>query len=439
MNPFSITYYFLKKTLLLLLMLVTHVSVSAISLLRLQLSSTNPLYHAPVVIKLNPQQHISSAYVKIEGEEVPCQLDDLDGNGQMDELSFLVDMNKNDRKTAIITLSTEGSPHFYPAKTYAEMVLRNPNIKEKNLHDIYISAITIDKSTRNPYNVLHHHGVVFENELIAARIYMDHRQTIDLYGKYHQRLELHDTQFYTSKEQKAKGYGDDVLWVGNSFGLGALRGWDGTHPEMLNDVNQRTQRIITQGPVRTIVEMEDKGWTIRPGQKPVNLVVRYTLYAGRRDIQVDAVINQFDYFSQIQEPSPTNAKPFNTHSVTKSNSMPFHLSTGIVNVKGSQEFSDHHGLRGCWGTDWPAADTVNWKRETVGLGIYVPPNHLVKEVPADKENYTFVVTPVNGQLHYDITYTSDNEDFGFHSSKAWFDFLKNWKLQLEHPLKIKWD
>ena len=43
------------------------------------------------------------------------------------------------------------------------------------------------------------------------RIYMDKRQTIDLYGKFHKGLELEQTQFYTSKEQKAQGYGADVL------------------------------------------------------------------------------------------------------------------------------------------------------------------------------------------------------------------------------------
>ncbi len=170
--------------------------------------------------------------------------------------------------------------------------------------------------------MLHHHGVAFENELVAMRIYMDQRQTVDLYGKYRKGLELHDTQFYTSAVQKAQGYGDDVLWVGNTFGLGALRGWDGSAPTMLSDVESRTQRIVAQGPVRTIVEMDDYRWTVAPGMRPVNMTVRYTLYAGHRDCDVTAT------FSRDMSASE--------------------FSTGIINVKSSTEFTDHAGLRGCW-------------------------------------------------------------------------------------------
>jgi len=108
---------------------------------------------------------------------------------------------------------------------------------------------------------MNHHGVAFENELLCMRVYFDHRQTVDLYGKISKRLELKDTQFYPDAEQKANGYGDDVLWVGTSYGLGALRGWNGTKQTMLNDVDRRSQRVIASGPLRTIVEIEDRGWT----------------------------------------------------------------------------------------------------------------------------------------------------------------------------------
>ena len=101
------------------------------------------------------------------------------------------------------------------------MMLTNKKIKSTNKQDLYISSLTVDNGT-NPYWMLHHHGPAFENEMVAYRIYFDHRQTVDTYGKYHKGLELKQTQFYPDDEQKAKGFGDDVLWVGNTFGLGAL-------------------------------------------------------------------------------------------------------------------------------------------------------------------------------------------------------------------------
>lgn len=383
----------------------------------INLELTNPAKidrtDVPVVVSLAEYDDVSSAMVMIDGKEQPCQLDDLDQDGVFDELAFVTDFSKKQKKNATVTLFKIGEPRQYPARTYAEMVMRNGKVTEKNKHDIYISSIMVDKETANSnsYNILHHHGVAFESELIAMRIYLDQRQTIDLYGKFHQRLELKETQFYTSDEQKKEGYGDDVLWVGNTFGLGAMRGWDGNEPTMISDYQRRTQRILAKGPVRTIVEVKDDGWRVTPSAKPVNMTIRYTLYAGHRDFGVDVTFNR--------------------------NVPDLLFSTGFINVKDSEEFSDKDGLRACWGTDWPATDTLKWKRETVGLAIYMPAKYRVKEVEANKDNYAYVVKADGNQLHYVLSYTSDNEDFGYHSAKSWFDYVKSWRRQLEAPIEIK--
>lgn len=400
----------MKRNLLLIAASMGFATMSAQQVINLTLSSKVTHPNAPIVMKLADYGVVKSALVTIDGVEIPCQLDDLNKDGRMDELSFIADVTKNNNTKATITLSDNGKPREYKPMTYAEIVLRS-GAKEKNKQNIYLSAITIDKQTVKPYNVLHHHGVAFENEMIAMRIYMDHRQTIDLYGKSHKGLELKETQFYTSKEQKAQGYGDDVLWVGNSFGLGALRGWNGSEPTMLDDVQHRTHRILAQGPVRTIVEVEDMAWTISPGTEPVNMTLRYTLYTGHRDFDVDVAFNR-DMSKQ-------------------------QFSTGIINVKNSLDLSDRDGIRGCWGTDWPSTDTINWKRETVGLGIYIPKVYRVKEMPADKDNYCTVLKPVGNTIHYNLTYTSANEEFGYHSAKEWNGYLKEWKKRKENPVVVR--
>lgn len=382
----------------------------------IQLQLTNPTKmertDAPVVVNLSEYNDVRSAMVTIDGVEQPCQLDDLDQDGRFDELAFVTDFTKKQKKDAIVTLFNNGEPRQYAPRTYAEMVMRNSKVKEKNKHDIYISSITVDKETANSnsYNILHHHGVAFESELIALRIYLDQRQTLDLYGKFHEGLELKETQFYTSDGQKQQGYGDDVLWVGNTFGLGAMRGWDGTAPTLLSDYQRRTQRILATGPVRTIVEVKDDGWRVTPTALPVNMTIRYTLYGGHRDIDVDVTFNR--------------------------NVPDLQFSTGIINVKNSEEFSDKDGLRACWGTDWPATDTLKWKRETVGLAIYMPAKYRVKEMEANTDNYAYVVKADGNKIHYSLSYTSDNEDFGYHSAKTWFDFVKLWRKQLEAPIEV---
>ena len=111
---------------------------------------------------------------------------------------------------------------------------------------------------------------------------------------------------------------------------------------------------------------------------------------------------------------------------------------GIINVKDSEEFSDKKGLRACWGTDWPSGDTINFKRETVGLGICIPQKYIRSEEPANKDNYAFVVGTADNRMSYRIIYCSDNETFGYHSAREWFEFVKEWKKEIvERPLVIR--
>lgn len=370
---------------------------------------------APVIIQLGKCGiDVKSALVKKDGTEIPSQLDDLDGDGKYDELCFITDIDKKSKQTFSVTLEDSGSPREYDQQVYVEMLLTNKKIKSNNKQNLYISSLTVDNGV-NPYWMLHHHGPAFENDMVAYRIYFDHRQTVDIYGKYRKGLELKQTQFYPSKEQKADGFGDDVLWVGETFGLGALRGWDGSAPQMLKDVDHRTLRIVSRGPLRTVVEVIDDGWnTMNAGKDKIDMTTRYTLYAGRRDCFVDIKFNK-----QVPD---------------------YQFATGIINVKNSVELSDRHGLRGCWGTDWPVSekDSAGHKRETVGLGISIPAKNVVKELPADKDNYPYVIGNATDELHYNITFCSDNENFGFHSSKEWFEYLKAWKEELEAPVKVSY-
>ena len=412
----------MKKLLSTLLLSACCAAVAANQTITVTVS--NPMNIArqdvPVVIPLNIYGDIRSALVTVGGQEIPCQLDDLNQDETFDELCFLANLDKKEQKQYTVTLMETGQPRSYPARVYAEMVL--PNTKDKTLkkhqQNNYIEALTARGDAAYTYNVQHHHGVDFESELNGIRIYFDARQTLDTYGKFKKQLELKDTQFYTTAEQKAQGYGDDVLWVGQTFGLGAFRGWDGQKPTLVEPVRSRTQRIISYGPLRAIVEVVDRGWQApypaasASGQQPsaFNMTLRYTQYAGHRDTDVDVYFNK-----------------------DVSN---YRFSTGIINVKGSEEFSDKHGLRACWGTDYPSTDTLKWKRETVGLAVLVAQQNIVSEEPANKDNYAFVLKVTDRHMAYKVTYTSANETFGYHSAREWFDYLKAWRKEVDQPVRI---
>lgn len=361
----------------------------------------------PVVIDLSSLGAgftVKSATVFDGTNEIPSQLDDMNGDTRADELAFVINLPASGKKTLNVTLSSLKSDKTYPARVYAEMLLRTSK-KNKYAKGYAIYA----DGASDTYNVQHHHGAAFESELVAYRIYFNEKQTTDLYGKFHKGLELEESQFYPTGEQLKRGFGDDVIKVNSSCGAGTLRGWDGTQSTLIKPVAVRGQRILASGPVRTIVDAEVKGWQYQ--NKELNMINRYTLYAGHRDAQADVL---FD--------APLDKEVF---------------CTGVQNITGHADmFSDHNGLVASWGTDWPVNDTVKYKKETVGLATYIPKKYVVKET-SDKENFLYTISaPGKSSFRYYTSFTSCKETFGYPDKEKWFAYVQEWKKALEQPVKI---
>lgn len=361
----------------------------------------------PVVIDLSSLGAgftVKSATVFDGTNEIPSQLDDMNGDTRADELAFVINLPASGKKTLNVILSSLKSDKTYPARVYAEMLFRTSK-KNKYAKGYAIYA----DGASDTYNVQHHHGAAFESELVAYRIYFNEKQTTDLYGKFHKGLELEESQFYPTGEQLKRGFGDDVIKVNSSCGAGTLRGWDGTQSTLIKPVAVRGQRILASGPVRTIVDAEVKGWQYQ--NKELNMINRYTLYAGHRDAQVDVL---FD--------APLDKEVF---------------CTGVQNITGHADmFSDHNGLVASWGTDWPVNDTVKYKKETVGLATYIPKKYVVKET-SDKENFLYTISaPGKSSFRYYTSFASCKETFGYPDKEKWFAYVQEWKKALEQPVKI---
>lgn len=360
----------------------------------------------PVVLKVNDLKTefiVRSATVWEGSTEVPSQLDDLNGDRRVDELAFVINLAPKSKKTVKVTLSAKKSEKQYVPRVYAEML-----VSDKKGKHVPVQSVTIP-GTSNIYNQMHHHGPAFESELVAYRLYFDAKQTVDLYGKFNKGLEIKESQFYPTDEQLARGFGDDVLRVGGSCGLGTLKGWDGKKATHIEPVSTRTERILAYGPIRTVTEIEANEWQYQGSE--LNMINRYTLYAGHRD----AVVETF-----FEEPLRKEV-----------------FCTGVQDIVGSLSYSDHKGLIGCWGTDWPVNDTVKYAKETVGLAAYIPQKYVRAEVK-DKVNYLYTIG-ANGSkyIRYNITFTSMKETFGYKTSEAWFAYIRQWKEELEHPVVVK--
>ncbi len=361
----------------------------------------------PVVIDLQSLQlpfQVRSAVVWSEGTEIPSQLDDRSGNRLPDELVFVTDLPAGAQKTFRITLSALRSDTTYPPRTHAQMYAYD----KTGAHD-YLTSVTTPGNS-NIYSALYHHGPAFESELVAYRIYFNEWQTVDTYGKPQRRLELEDTRFYPTDEQLAAGYGDDVLRVGQTVSVGTLKGWDAQTASVtpFDPVDFRTETVVASGPVRSIVEVINENWQYQGTELTVK--TQYILYAGHRDVQVNVSFDQ-----------PLGEQIF---------------CTGVLRKEGDQPFYDEKGLVAVWSTDWPQGDTIKYEPDTVGLAVCLPQDLMVKKVQ-NPQNYLYLIQAPNSRsFTYYFSFTSRRESVGFADADDWFEAVRNWKENLQHPCQV---
>ncbi len=265
-----------------------------------------------------------------------------------------------------------------------------------------------DSYTRTIYNSIYAHVSVIDGLYNAIRVYMDNRQSVDVYGKDNLQLEMDVTGFYTTPEQLAAGYGHDVLWAGKSVAAGSFRGFQGGEPVYIDSVAARGQRVITTGPVRSIVEVSDRGWIYNG--KPRNMTQYYTLWADHRDYDVDIIISE---------------------------TMPGDVyATGVQKMESDNEgFVTADGLAGCWGSNVPEkkyADLVEW----VGLGVSVAPANLAGEAEDEVNYLTFLKPDADGMISYGINIASARENGGFKTAAGWHEHLRAWHEERLNPCKI---
>lgn len=373
----------------------------------------SPKTDEPVIIRLKDlpvRFSIRSAFVTTsDGKEIPSQIDDLNGDYQPDELAFVSDIPARGTAVFKVTVSPESSTKRYPPRVYAHLRLNDKAKKNPFIRSITALGSNPPKFT---YNAIYGHGICFESEKTAFRLYFDNRQSIDLYGKQQYRLELSKTNFYTTVEQKKAGFGNDVLWAGQSVGLGSFRGVKNDEPQYIDTVELRGTAIIASGPVRTIVEMKDHNWLYNGRQ--LDMVQHYILYAGHRDVE-----------AIVQVTAPGTLKELFCTGVQKLE----RDNTGFLNAS---------GLAGSWGTNLPEkGDTIANPRETVGLGIYVPKS-FINHTKEDTNNYLFMLRASDtGTIKYHFTFCCTKEEQGFKDKESWFGYLKEWETALQHPCRVE--
>ena len=144
----------------------------------------------------------------------------------------------------------------------------------------------IGSETGDLYKTIGHHGPAVENEWMALRIYFSDKVAIDVYSKAKPGLELRKANWYPTPEQQKEGWGADYYKVASTVGLGGVKLWDGEKVVPLNPVTNRLARV---GKTDTTSWMEMISRGVPYKGKKVDILVRVTVFSGKREAKVEAV------------------------------------------------------------------------------------------------------------------------------------------------------
>ena len=255
------------------------------------------------------------------------------------------------------------------------------------------------------YHQLHHHGVAVESELMAYRIYFDRKQTIDPYCKKKPQLELAQSHWYPNDSLLAEGYGDDILRVSGTVGVGSVKYWNGKKHVHIEPVAERSQRIVSQTKNQATIEVAVKGWQVE--DKSVDMSTRYTMHAGHRDLRCDVSL------SEPVEGLCTGAQTIPAKG--GNDTMTLILPNGV--------------LLASWGTDWPVNDSIKFAKETVGLAVFIPYPYA-GSIVRDKQNLLCLLKGTTPHFYLTCCGATKENHPVAKSAEEWLTYLRRWAKHL---------
>lgn len=306
--------------------------------------------------------------------QLPSQADDLDGDGEMDEVCFLISLEPFQTRHVSLVYGPGAPAHAsYPKRTQAKFSMK-------------------------------YEGLAWESELIGYRLYFDERSAVDVYGKHDQRLSLGKFAEENYNYHQDTEWGRDVLKVGQSLGAGSLRLWKDGKLITSADVADRSWRLVSDGPVRSIIELRLGGWNA--AGKTFVLVERFTAQAGQRWTKVEVTLN-----------GPGSG---------------YALATGIAKHDHTVVLrNEQQGYLGSWGQQ------VENAASNLGLAVLVPPDRLVQFTEDPINHIALLSLKESSQLTYYLAAAWDAEQKAFTSAAQWKAFLEDAAARLHHPVKVR--
>ncbi len=251
------------------------------------------LTRADVEAKLGAIPEGFAPVLKLNGQNIPSQADDMNGDGNWDELAFTVSFKASET----LTLDAENvSVSQYPEfekRTNLRLGIEQPDGSFPEV-DEYMAP-----SCKDSFKIIAQgESVSWENDKMGFRNYFDCRNVKDLFGKLKPGMiidKIHTPEipdYHTLSD-----WGMDILHCGSSLGSGGLAMLEADSLYRLGSTDTYEYRKVVEGPVRSVFDLIYTGWHV--ADQNLKAVERISIYPGKYWFQSDVTVSGFSGEKQL--------------------------------------------------------------------------------------------------------------------------------------------
>lgn len=349
-----------------------------------------------------------AAFVVLAGDaELPSQADDLDGDGRMDQITFIADFAAQERKPVTIHYANAGMiQRGYPKRTQAELSHKTGGqfVDRKYEGGAFqnVAFLRVPPEHTDHSLFIRYEGPGWESDKVGYRFYLDWRNATDIFGKKVPGMVLQDVGLdgFDSYHEMSD-WGMDILKVGESLGIGSIGIWDGGKASRVAQTDSITCAIVANGPVYSRIRTKYYGWEV--GGKQYDLTSDLSITAGSRLTRHDLAISG----------NPPN------------------LCTGIVKHPDANLLSKTGAENG-----WSYLATYGKQSladDNLGMAVLYKTSDLI-EIQEDSNSHVAVLNPAGGKLTYYFLAAWEKEPGGIQSEAQFVQYLEQIVAEMDLPL-----
>ncbi len=353
------------------------------------------------------------------GETVyPSQIIDSDGDGQKDGVLLAADLAEAEKKSFTISTDSQIAQTVLTKKTQAEISIKEGG-EWKGKEYIGGTFKNVDKVTPPAQYTDHsywirYEGPGIESDKVGYRIYLDWRNGFDIFGKKNSDMALQNVGLdgYDSYHLNAD-WGQDVLKVGKSLGMGGFGFWNGKSVDLVSHVESRDAIITNNGDIYSGFKINYNGWQINNQQ--VDLTAHFSMTAASRLVKV-----------QLKS---TDELP--------------NLAIGLVKHPGTQLIEGNQNVSGyawtyvaSWGKQ--SLSAINPDGDHLGMAIIFRRDDRAQQTQ-DETSYVSVMKDKGGELEYYFLAAWEHELNGIKTEAEFKSYLDREVERLTKAPRVRFE